>query len=1210
MESRHFADGPSFDSAQTCSTSFQETDFCTNHAPSTPNDLNPLVCLNSNVKIFSEDDSEYSGFYNFISSLNVQTINELLAKGILWKMFTTRKAPSDGHCFMHALEICLIDLSHRKLYPNPSSIGDLLDNLRSESLNNMEQYLPAITGCSPKVLVLEMISYIYLKIYNSNYGDLVTQIMSNVLSVNLFIIVEYPNGQYYVHLIEPFYKKVNDNIFLHKRGEHYDACLPLNVENIFADVSNYLTEPEYYYPNGFTLERTFSDSYNVPSADTSNACLSNASFSIAQNFQSGCMEQGSFLQAKNTSSENLDLFKPLKFFRRKHSKNLIFGYLNINSLRWKFHEVMNELLTLHLIDIMFFAETKLDSSFPPEQFSVSGFREPPYREDRNKYGGGLVCYIRSDIPNRRRYDVEKMFQDGVESLAIEVSIRQEKWLFLGFYKPPKIKNTCFISSLENVINTFHSEFKSFYLMGDSNIDQNKKPEMFNDFLDIFGISNLIHEPTCFKSDTPTLIDLILTDTPGRVANTININTGLSDFHNLIAACTRIHVPKSSQPVFKYRSMKYFDENAFIDDLSMVPFHVTEIFDDANDAYWLFDKLYLDVLDKHAPIKTARKHPKHAPFMHTELRKARNVKAMLRRKYDKFPNNDNWKTYKKQRNYVTKLRNKSIKQYFIANCDPKKSPGMFWKVIKPFISNKVSSQNVCISLHENDTIVHDNLEVCNIFNNHFLSSANLIGSKDPIKDSEWVDDITAGLEKHTSVACINDQNLSKSFQFRATSCEYVLKLLSRINIKKSTGADSQSPRLVKLSASVIGQPLTSLINMSISTNTFPDALKEAEVSPIFKKDDSMNKNNYRPVSILPCISKIFEKVYCEQMVEFFNAILSASLSAFRKSYSCESVLIEMVEQWKDLLDQHKVVGAMLLDLSKAFDCLPHRLLIAKLEAYGFENDSCQLIASYLKNRRQRVKIGDSRSEWQYLIKGVPQGSILGPLLFNIFLNDIFYSIQGLFNYADDNTISKHGDNAEIVKSLLEETTTCALDWFAANQMQANPTKFQAILLGNKSQKDISFHISGNDIYPQKTVKLLGVEIDDKLSFKTHISTICSKAGRQLSALARLSRHLDVDTKLLILNSFILSNFNYCPLVWHHCSIVSTLKMEKIQERGLRFVYNDPISSYSELLSKSGKNMLYIDRLKKLAIFVYKCIKLEGPSNTHNLFSKKKCFLRLT
>ena len=187
--------------------------------------------------------------------------------------------------------------------------------------------------------------------------------------------------------------------------------------------------------------------------------------------------------------------------------------------------------------------------------------------------------------------------------------------------------------------------------------------------------------------------------------------------------------------------------------------------------------------------------------------------------------------------------------------------------------------------------------------------------------------------------------------------------------------------------------------------FPDILKYAEVAALFKRLDNIDKENYRPVSVLTALSKVFEKVSCVQMSSYFEFIFSKFLSDFRPTYSCQTIVSKMIEDWKKCIDTGKMVGTISVDLSKAFDSLPHGLLIAKLSAYGVDFNSCKLLASYLYNRHQRVKLGDIRSEWSTVIKGVPHGSILDPLLSNVFINDILFldCDRHIYNYADDNCI---------------------------------------------------------------------------------------------------------------------------------------------------------------------------------------------------------------
>ena len=280
-------------------------------------------------------------------------------------------------------------------------------------------------------------------------------------------------------------------------------------------------------------------------------------------------------------------------------------------------------------------------------------------------------------------------------------------------------------------------------------------------------------------------------------------------------------------------------------------------------------------------------------------------------------------------------------------------------------------------------------------------------------------------------------------------------------------------------------------------------KVATVTPAFKKEDRSCQGNYRPISILNTFSKVFERFILEYITPFFNGRMSDFLSAYRKNTGCQNVLLRLVEKWRKSLGNNKVAGAVLMDLSKTFDCLPHNLLIATLAAYGLERNALKLIVSYLKDRKQAVKIKGYIGVFKLIISSVPQGSILGPILFNIFINDLFYLInsENLHNFADFNTLSASGDNFEALIPKLEELAEIAISWMDHNGMIANPAKFHAILF-SKDRADNSgktLKVRQNEITSEAEVDLLGLKIDQRLSFDSHISKICRKASKQLNAL---------------------------------------------------------------------------------------------------------------
>ena len=732
-----------------------------------------------------------------------------------------------------------------------------------------------------------------------------------------------------------------------------------------------------------------------------------------------------------------------------------------------------------------------------------------------------------------------------------------------------------------------------------------KPNLLKDCLDVNGLGNIISDTTCFKGN-PSLIDLCITNKPKRFHNSISIDIGLSDFHHMICTATRFHVPTQKATTITYRSYKNFDESIFVEQLSMVPYHVGEIFDDIDDSYWFFNELTMQVVDAIAPLKRRQIKGKRIPYMNSELRKAMNVKNMLKRKYDRCKTSANWIRFRTHRNIVSSLRKKSMRVYMQNKCNDAKTGGAFWEAVKPLISHTNINKDDNITLSNNGSLTNNTLDVCNIFNDYFINVTSDVGSDDRLYDNDDTSTCVSTHIDHPSIKCINNisTNERSEFKFHPIDTITIQSHLCKLNSKKATGHDVLPSKLLTIGSDILCYPVCNLLNMCISQGTFPNTLKYADVSPIYKKGNNTEAGNYRPVSILPSMSKIFEKEIVQQLSTFFDNKFNSCVSGFRKGYSCETVLVNMIESIKRSLDNGNIVCAVLMDLSRAFDCVPHRLLIAKFRAYGLSISACDVITSYLKGRKQRVKIGSNRSEWMHVHKGSAQGSLFGPFSYNVLSNDMFYLLDDdveIYNYADDNTIICAGKDLINIKKKLLISVNKVIDWYRANNMKVNPDKFQCIVFGNVEDPG-EFVIDNQTIIPESTVKLLGLNIDSKLNFNNHVSYICQKASRQVNVLARLSRVLNENSKMLLYNSFVECYFNYCCTLWHFCSNNDTYKMEKVQKRALRYITMDFKTQYDELLSMCHKSPLYVERLRKIAELVYKISNCKCPSYLNHLASK--------
>ena len=307
---------------------------------------------------------------------------------------------------------------------------------------------------------------------------------------------------------------------------------------------------------------------------------------------------------------------------------------------------------------------------------------------------------------------------------------------------------------------------------------------------------------------------------------------------------------------------------------------------------------------------------------------------------------------------------------------------------------------------------------------------------------------------------------------------------------------------------------------------------------------------------------------------------------------------MIEKWRELLDSGGNFGTLLTDLSKAFHCLPHDLLIAKFHAHGLDITSLKLLHSSLTKRRQRVKINNTYSSWSEILFGVTEGSILGPLLF-IFLCDLFLFVPdiGIANYADDNTLHATNKHLETVLKDLEQGSGTLLKWFTDNLLKANPEKYHLLVSTNEKRH---LNVGEVEISNSKCEKLLGIKIDSKLMFDSHVKSLCKKASQKLNALSRVVYQLDFNQRKLLMNAFITSQFSYAPVVWMFHSRKQNHHIKRVHERALRVVYEDYNSSFAELLEKDNSFKIRDRNLQKLVTEVFEVKMNLGPEIMKEVF----------
>ena len=898
-------------------------------------------------------------------------------------------------------------------------------------------------------------------------------------------------------------------------------------------------------------------------------------------------------------NNNGDIAK-LNKLRSTNPSKILIGQLNINSIRHKF-DMLADIIS-GKIDIFLITETKIDESFPTNQFTVPGYT-PPFRRDRTVNGGGLLLYIREDIPSKLLTSFE--CEDDFETILVEINLHKVKWLIGVCYSPHKRNASYFFTKLSASLNSYLIHYENVLFMGDFNIEPDD--DVIKEFCTSYNLKNVLNEPTCYKNiNNPSCIDLMLTNKYRSFKKSMALETGLSDFHKLTVTVLNTSYKKGKAKIILYRDYKKYSNLSLRNDLA-TSFTWEELKMMSNDQ---FTSIFMEILDKHAPVKQKYIRANQNPFITKELRKAFMKRSQLKNKYYKVKTQSSKLAYKKHRNFCKNLLTKSKKKYYNnlkPNCisDGKK----FWNSVKPLFSDKVIN-NVNITLVENDVIIKEFVEIAEEFNHFFSSAVANLSIEDNFPastNSENSNPVLNAIERykgHPSILKINETFPNNTIiTFNKVDLDAVSEIIQTLDNSKAAPTDSIPVRILKDNIDLFSNKLQTDVNRSLANLHFPNNLKLADISPTHKKGSRSDKSNYRPVSILPPVSKIFERMLYHQINESIADKLSPYLCGFRKNYNTQNCILSMIEKWRTSLDKKGSAGAVLTDLSKAFDCLNHELLIAKMHSYGFDYDALKLVYSYLSCRYQRVRINSHYSTLSGIISGVPQGSILGPLLFNIYINGIFLFLtnSNMSNYADDNTPYACENNIENVLNQLQNDSDILMNYFKNNYFKGNPDKFHMLL--SCSNNDLSINVDNYTIVNSNCVKLLGIKIDSKLKFDAHVEGICKKASQKLHALGRVSKYMSFKQRRIIMKSFINSQFGYCPLVWMFHSRTLNHRINRIHERGLRIVYDDYNSTFDELLLKEGSVTIHERNIQALAIELFKVYKGIAPKIMEEIFQLK-------